>query len=125
MIEKNINGDTYLFVEVPESSGEYFLEDWPFNNEVVIGMAAPDPDLYETLPEGNYTIIGKASEISEEQWEEIVAIDELEVVGIGGYSGFVNYEDKNTFFSTATESGLSLIKSMNLIPPTTLIIKKQ
>lgn len=82
--------------------------------------------LYEAVDLGsfipNYTIVGLSSKLSEDEWRGIVK-------EFKGY--YLNYNEKyksiygDTYLITATASGLSLLKSKNLSPGTTLILKKQ
>src|SRR5438309_1940289 len=116
MITKVINGKEYLFVD--EASMIISLD-----------RGIGDKDSEPVWLSGNYKIIGKASELIEEQWRGIVKM--------GGLKTFKDYTyiyepDLDGLFNallemkfqTATESGLSLISSLDLEPETTLIIQK-
>lgn len=84
-------------------------------------------ELIETLPEGSWSIISLASEAGEDIWKMVVS-----VVGFGNGLKYKNYlsneiqqhlQYKQGFY-TATESGHSLLTSLNLDKETTLIIEK-
>lgn len=68
-----------------------------------------------TLPPGNYSIVGRGLELWESQWKQIV----------GEHNGLFEYPDfernELCLLRTATESGLSLIKSLGMENP--LILK--
>jgi hypothetical protein len=80
---------------------------------------------YIDLPQGQYQILGKSTELSEEQMKEICW-----QVSFGNYTGYKNYNQAKcsdfrdiveSSFSTVQESYLSLLEAngivdMNLIP---------
>jgi hypothetical protein len=73
-------------------------------------------------PENNYTLIGKPTQLSESDWEGIV--ESVLYPMTNDIMGYENYGDR--LFScceTATESGLSWIKSLNLDPDKVVILK--
>lgn len=89
--------------------GTHFLEWWlPDTNGVVSDGGSVE------LPEGyKYTVLGRASELTEEQWEYLVSRvdDGLFIQG----AAFENYHDDETFFETATESGHSLLEANGIL----------
>lgn len=131
MESKVINGKEYLFVQVPEdtisyrvfkSQEKYFHVNYDYMQQ---GMSGGFALFYKEFG-GKHKypteliLIGKASKLTEEQWE-------LVVEGMPEY--YLDYEADNdnnviTYVHYATESGMSLLKSMNLNPSTTLIIQK-
>jgi hypothetical protein len=84
----------------------------------------------ETLPPGQWSLLGKASELTEEQWRGIVDRDKRKTsnglieMEISGFKDYERFGGSSIFRvkSTAIESGLSLLKSHNLAPETTLIL---
>jgi hypothetical protein len=128
MLSKTINGKTYLFVEVPETAKIYriqkLMSSWLLMDDDRIFQPQP-------LGDGDFSIIGKASELTEEQWGEIV-----EPVSFAGKTYFHNYlassrdfrDIVEAAFGTAKESGLSLLltilPTLETSPETTLIIQK-
>lgn len=62
---KEING--YLLCEVPEDSCDFTIND----NRICYYLDRHPQTYHETLYHGNYSIIGLAKDLSEEQWCEI------------------------------------------------------
>lgn len=116
MKEQTINGKTYLFVEVPEDSGAYLVPDGTFT------MWNPDEMNVINLPD-DWDIIGRVSELTEEQWKGIV--ESWPSVSGDGTMVYQRYPDEIPKCRTATESGLSLIESLGYRPETTLILIKK
>lgn len=75
------------------------------------------------LPSGVWQILGRGSELTEEQWKQ-GSLNWIEIVDEVGYRDYTRYEDFR-YFKTATESGLSLLKSKNLNPDNALILIKK
>lgn len=101
---KQYNG--YLFVECPE--GAKSIEIW--NNQLSIDM-----EIQATyLPPGSYTLIGRASQLTEEEWGNICE-------GSNENFGYKDYSGNQASHFYSTESGLSLIKHLGLKDP--VIIK--
>lgn len=72
----------------------------------------------ELIPEGNWRILGKANELTEEQWKEVLSDHRI---GSGIYFlGYDNFQDI-VYTDTATESGASLLKLHQLENPLILI----
>lgn len=123
MTEFQSNGKHYLVVTVPEGSKNYSNElqsgqiDYDIDIEVPLGrgMGRVESSFndYVMLPvlNGQYTIIGLASEMSEEQAQSI---------GING-KWILN---QNIEASTSKVAVIMFIRSLNLNPETTLIIEK-
>lgn len=113
----------YLLVEVPEGCHE--IEINYGKDKVVFWEDGFSSEL--GLPPGQWEIIGRASELSEEQWSGIVE-------PIGGWSSVLYYDYSasgrdyrdiiESGLKSPTESGLSLIKSHSMNPETTLVIRK-
>jgi hypothetical protein len=72
------------------------------------------------LPPGSWKIIGLASELTEAQWHNIAEIDDIHPMT--DMIDWRDYDGSNPV--CAKQSGLSLLKSLNLIPQTTLILEK-
>jgi len=66
MKEIQTNGITILFVEVPEDATR-FVTDWKF---LIVDIFSPTQKMIP-IPEGQYQILGKSTELSEEQMKEI------------------------------------------------------
>jgi hypothetical protein len=117
MLSKTINGKEYLFVKVPEDAqgGHFEWEEASVfyydeeGRQRQIGM--PDTKHYE--------VIGKASELTEDQWREIVENDPI------SWFLFKSYESVLAVgYHFAHQSGKSLLRTLGLEPKTTLIIEK-
>jgi hypothetical protein len=129
MLSKTINGKEYLFVEVPAWAKVFEVG----NTSIYYSDGEPQGEWrVPKLPSrGKYEVIGKASELTEEQWGEIV-----EPVSFAGKTYFHNYlassrdfrDIVEAAFGTAKESGLSLLltilPTLETSPETTLIIEK-
>ena len=71
------------------------------------------------LPSGSYSIIGKGDELDSDKWESIVDYKKHE-----DQRFYPDYTSALEFFDNPIQSGHSLLKSKNLKPEPTLIIKK-
>jgi hypothetical protein len=124
MITKEINGKKFLFAEVPEWA-TYFE---PGSVNLYYSDAQPNGK-WATLKfteRWQWKLIGKASELSESQWKEIVHKGKVpaDLYFLDyEWEGIHNNEKYNKV--SATESGLSLIKSIGYTPETTLILIQQ
>lgn len=113
--------DNYFAIEVAK---HIFKIVWEKGNEGrVLWMISTFPGINNqrriTLPnDRSYSIIGKGDELKEKDWRKIVKKNE-EYNGIWIYYDYV----AGRALHTATESGLSLLKSKGLNPSTSLIIK--
>jgi hypothetical protein len=131
MISKSLGGKEYLFLNVPEQGHSFKLDD----DQDIYYFLGPLRKVrylvFDGLPDGYWLIIGKASELTEEQWGEIV-----DPVSFAGKTYFHNYlassrdfrDIVEAAFDTAKESGLSLLltilPTLQANPETTLIIQK-
>lgn len=127
-----INNRGFLFVEVPEDAKNFRLimrgelaydTPWSKYHNVVDGTS---------LPKHDYTIIGLASNLSEEQCIPLVEGDKFGECIHEENSHVFNmyYRDysathKSYPFTTAKESLYSLIRSKGREPETTVIISKK
>lgn len=111
----------HLFIEVPEGFFGYSIIDTTNGGKALKITDRVGDCVYRPLPPGSYTLVGLGSELTEEQWKEIIE-DTWESGDFIGWS-FRDYSDKHSTFDTATESGLSLLKSKSLSPNTTVILK--
>lgn len=81
---------------------------------------------YVELSAGKWELVGKGSEVTEEQWEGIVDKEYFE--DDSEYYYIYEKDNKvraNLFYDTAVESGLSWLKSLNHDPDTTIILIKK
>lgn len=80
------------------------------------------------LPPGNWEPVGLASELRPEQWREIVSTHHSICISKEWMPVFTDYESENfkngKWILSATNSGLSLIRSHKMEPETTFICKK-
>ena len=82
---------------------------------------------FKRLPEGTWSILGLSSDLTEDQWMEVVEKYHLQEK----YKDYFTQPNSDLcaafcpVFSTAKESGYSLLKSLSLDPDTTLILIKQ
>lgn len=74
------------------------------------------------LPSGQWSLLGRPKEITEEQWKGIV--DTYPDDGCGGFA-YMDYTSCVNGFETAKESGLDLLKSKGLNPESIIILIKQ
>lgn len=103
-----------LAVMVPEYGWDFRVD---YGNRVVLSFACiNEPDAIK-LPEGNWQILGLSTELTEEQWSEIV-----KYVGLP-WCAYKDYRSNSNWFSTAKESGLSLLEANQITEPT-LILKQ-
>lgn len=117
--------DKAIGVTFPVGATGFKVEQWIAVPHLIIKMPKTedcDPDYYEPLPKGNWTIIGKASDLTEEQWGQIVGWFEL--AGKLGYRDYQSF-DLSFPYQTASISGASLLKKHRVNPDTTLILIKQ
>lgn len=80
------------------------------------------------LPAGQWEILGKGDSLTEEQWVWVATqvVGWSSVIYHNHTASGRDYRDiVEAAFSTATESGLSLLKSKGLKPENTLILKRK
>lgn len=127
MITHTHKGVTWGFVEIQEGvfKTEVYKNKLISSVDAIICGVKGFSQREQKLPEGQWSIVGKASEIGEEVWEQMVEYYTDECEGqIMHWSEFKNYEDeKGEWFCIATESGYSLLKSHSLNPDNCLILK--
>jgi hypothetical protein len=119
MLSKTINGKEYLFVEIEKASSEFWLDKGELHY-----LWGEDYVTIQLPTKTKMKIIGKASELTDEQWKGIVEVFNNGAYRDYGQSLFAPDMSTDVFCLTAKESGLSLIASLNLKPETTLIIQK-
>lgn len=114
MKEIQTNGITILLVEVPEDAREFKIE-----NGLLLFKADFIPFGIVILPQGQYQILGKSTELSEEQMKGICW-----QVSFGNYTGYKNYNQAKcsdfrdiveSSFSTVQESYLSLLEANGIV----------
>ena len=105
MKEITTNGITILLVEVPEDATR-FVTDWKF---LIVDIFSPTQKMIP-IPEGQYQILGKSTELSEEQMKEICP----KCIGLSVYPDY-NFKPTRLvalkFFHTVQESYLSLLEA--------------
>ena len=120
-----VNGIDYLLVEVPENThGNYFIHEGGNGVYLKFNEALDFRGSREIkLPPGSWELIGMCSEIGEDAWKGIVQKWDKE----SDRNWFVDYQwyDGRDFYTTATESARSLVKSYNHVWERTLILKKK
>ena len=105
MKEIQTNGITILLVEVPEDATR-FVTDWKF---LIVDIFSPTQKMIP-IPEGQYQILGKSTELSEEQMKEILPIYEG---AIRGYRIYTQRPDLLT--KDIQESYLSLLEANGIV----------
>ena len=105
MKEIQTNGITILLVEVPEDATR-FVTDWKF---LIVDIFSPTQKMIP-IPEGQYQILGKSTELSEEQMKEILPIYEG---AIRGYRIYTQRPDLLT--KDIRESYLSLLEANGIV----------
>lgn len=116
----------YLFVEVPEDAKGFIVTHLMGDPDLVYPSAYGGYTYVTRLPPGNYTLVGRGRELSEEQWKPIVEKiyvfnirkNEWEAVSYMDYKNSLSWDIK-----TKKESGLSLIESLNMSNP--IILKNE
>jgi hypothetical protein len=118
-----LNGRKIVAVKLPGDSTQVWWLDTR-QKSLVVG----DYDRYSpiTLPEGNWEILGRVNEITEQAWDKIVEIDYFDGVG----PQFANYALKHpwTFgkrFHSAKASGLSWCRANSIDLQDLILIDKQ
>jgi hypothetical protein len=109
----------YLLVEVPEDAKQFQVLNeynvlW-YQMPIIRGKSSKE------LPSGQWEIIGRASELTEDHWDEIVE-NKWDDYADGMWWKIYD-SDQDEWGMCPTESGLSLIKSHSMNPSTTLILK--
>lgn len=107
--------DNILIVPVPEGSG---CEQIKKDGTLLVYSNAGQGHTFIDLPLGLWRIVGRAKELAEEQWHKI----------IGGQLKQMPYPDFElvfNWFDTATESGMSLLRSHGIDPETNPLILKR
>lgn len=98
-----------LIIELPEDTQFDVLVDNPLWKDGIKFLTGTEEKFH--FIEGSYTLLGKPGEIREEDAKAMV-----ERIGEGdpSYQGdwFVNYQDDETMFETATESLLSALETV-------------
>ena len=105
MKEIQTNGITILLVEVPEDAKK-FVTDWKF---LIVDIFSPTQKMIP-IPEGQYQILGKSTELSDEQMKEILPIYEG---AIRGYRIYTQRPDLLT--KDIRESYLSLLEANGIV----------
>ena len=110
--EIQTNGITILLVEVPEGAKEFDISDMGS----LIYYVEWGNSGYIDLPQGQYQILGKSTELSEEQMKEICDTDG---------KGYMNYLEhpKNSYCKTVQESYLSLLEANGIVGNQLVLIK--
>lgn len=112
---------TWLLMKVPADGREFAINKIDGRQYLTADKGEPmGAEFYvgtEPVPAGHtYTLIGKASELTEDQWKQIV-----EQWDSGGFN---DYERHLARVKTSAESGHSLLKSQGMDIETTVILKQ-
>lgn len=118
--------------EVPDWSKDWYITNIHADNDLVCPSKYGGVHWIGMLPPGSYSILGKGNEITEDQWKGVVDKDERTVTNgtrdtlISGFKDYERHGGSSIFMvkRTATESGISLLKSKGLNPKTTFILVK-
>jgi len=114
MIQFTTGKGEFLAVEVPKQAKEMTILS---NSSMPLWYRGADGfGVFNPLPEGNiYAIVGIASQLTDEQWAQVVDY-------IPRVSEYIDYEFEHHFYPTPLHSGYSLLRHHN-IGPNCLIIK--
>lgn len=131
MTPVTILNDNSIAVQLPETA----IDPWMLErNDPQLGYYIPNKTFGEEgnmwsesikLPEGNWSILGRPEEMTEEQWKRVVLYDinPMQDYFEGAMDYGLSYENFN--LDTCFESGLSLLKSKNIDPSKVIILIKQ
>lgn len=115
--------DNILIVPVPDDAHSFDTIKNPVVYGLCISMLRGYPDyacIHYNLPPGSWRIVGRAKELNEEQWGIFVKHD------LGPMTNKIaGYDYANEVFggcTTATESGMSLLRSLGIDPETNPLI---
>ena len=119
---KPIEHGNFLLVVVPEGTKEFGIAEDSLGTFLWTDVEVKGGKFNSILPTGNYSLVGMAKDLTEEQWENIVGL----AVYMRNYEelvkeGWWNYNEGHPL-ATATESGLSLLKHHGLKLENTLIL---
>ena len=126
MLTKTIGNNTFGFLEVPVGATDIQLHKMHgiFTYNISYFIADFGVKRIYITQTGTWQILGKPSELSEEQWKGIVPSylnlgREFPEYSTNVPDDYIVYSNDN-----ATESGLSLIASIGMKAETTLILKQ-
>lgn len=74
---------------------------------------------------GDWRIVGRAKELTEEQWRGVMPVFECYESYKKGFKNYSKFSHEYDLFATATESGMSLLRSYNIDPETNPLILKR
>lgn len=129
----------HLAVKVSKSYNEFFIHTQPDGIQGISFFLSNNRGLHDIiLPPGQYEIVGKGDQLTEEQWKGIVEVVDYDIPPSAGndfrgdwrsaYRDYVSLVETGCseypFVKTAIESGLSLLSSLSLKPEQSLIIKQ-
>lgn len=111
-----------IAVTIPEDANieTAFIASERYSPTLVYKTKTSLTSVHISLPLGNWQILDRADWLEEDQWKGIVAY-----IPYGNLQRWRDYSGNESFCLSATESGLSLLKSKGLNPDTTLILIKQ
>lgn len=125
--EVELPSGKYLLITVPEDVDENMKPE-------LVGMRLQNLQWWRKpvlanpffigLPPGQWQIIGKANELSEQQWKAVVDY-QLHPFSTKVYGYTYKNQESYSPFKKAKLAGHSLIKSHSMNPDTTLILKRQ
>jgi len=122
MKEIQTNGITLLLVEVPEDASDFRID---YASIIVLSWATTNENGSIELSSGKWVILGKSTELSEEQMKEICEykeIDSYDCDGMVWYDIYRNYALDDSYwlnscdqFFTVQESYLSLLEANGIV----------
>lgn len=119
-----------IAVIVPEDASGFLVSNAQLDNDLVY-LKDGSYKYIASLPGeiGNWKILGRGNDLTEEQWKGIVAqfVYKSPFGGDGGETKYNDYtcDRVDALFKTATESGLSLLKAHNLEPDVLILVNNK
>lgn len=99
----------YAVTELPEGAEAWMNESYHVNTVWYKAEGMRYPKCFD-LPEGNWTVLGFAQDLTEDQWKQVVPQYKAAI------TGYLDYTTgrPDTLVETATESGHSAVKKAGL-----------
>jgi hypothetical protein len=126
MIKHIANGREYLLVQTPEDAQDFYVKKDAPKDVSFLGFCSPDKDcslVYDCidLPEGEYRLIGKASELTEEQTESMLLVSKRRE---GDFYHWDESTPSGSWYCHPDGAIDALCKSHGLKPEETVILQK-
>ena len=113
MKEIQTNGKTLLFVEVPSDASVFRMAIYPVSGTWVVQSDSTSLNAYkQRLKSGNYQILSKSTELSEEQMKGICEHGKL---GYLNYKNQFSSDPSKAFTNTVQESYLSMLEANGIV----------